>query len=43
MHGLLILKRHNVFQTKIIEKPHTALLPELFQQEVLKLNNIYVS
>ena len=30
MQGLLTLKRHNPFQIKIIEKPNTVLLPDLW-------------
>ena len=35
------------FRVKMVEKPHTVLVPDLLtfklQQEVLKLNDIYVS
>ena len=30
MHGVLDFKRHNSFQNKILEKPHTVLLLELW-------------
>ena len=42
----LTFKCHNTFKIKVIEKPHTFLLPDvwfLLQQKVLKFNDICVS
>ena len=44
MHGVLDFKRHNSFQNKILEKPHTVLLLELWflscNKKFFKFNDI---